>query len=82
MPECLSLSVSRKWICVDRVYPAGTINQDNHNVNPRLKFRFESVLVPIELTEREGARGDQHKTIDAPPTAAGCKPPSTRAQAV
>uniref|UniRef100_A0AC11CZI8 Methyltransferase 21A, HSPA lysine n=1 Tax=Ovis aries TaxID=9940 RepID=A0AC11CZI8_SHEEP len=22
MPECLSLSVSRKWICVDRVYPA------------------------------------------------------------
>ena len=58
------------------------MKQDNHNVNPGLKFRFESVVGPIELTEGEGARGDQHKTIDAPPTAAGCKPQSTRAQAV
>ena len=62
--------------------PGRAIKQDSHSVNPRLKFRFESAVVATERTEGEGARGDQHKTIDAPPTAAGCKPQYTLAQAV
>lgn len=82
MPGVFHFQSPGKWICVDRVYPAGTINQDNHNVNPRLKFRFESVVVPTELTER-GGRGETNTNNRCPADRGGLqKPPSTRAQAV
>lgn len=58
--ECLSLSVYRKWNCVDRVSPAGVVKQDNHTVNPQFKFRFESVVVAIERTDLEGVREEQN----------------------